>query len=211
MENILKDANSLLKKVREKHYDRSQEGCMNEPRDPCALYKNAKFQTNQCLNFPNQDEKKCCPRLSPINEDKPKICLFSNTALDSCFHKAYCQDLPNIENPSNCSTKPSSQSSHFNYDSRVQNSMPVPKFYPQSKQSKCTISPQCLDSKVDTQPNCSKCSINNQCFSNDSKTEMMKLKKQVELAKLDLECKQKRVEDRRLRLEKVYRDLECQN
>lgn len=213
----MKDANHLLKKVRDKYYDKSQDHPVNEPKDLCTQYKNAKLQTNQC-SISSQDSRKCCPKLSPISEERPKICLFSNTSLDPCFHKAYCEDIPTIENSSIYSTNPS----YSNCDARPHASTILPKnninvstplsskfcFPPKERKP---ISSHCLDSTMDAQPNCSKCNVNNQCLLTNSKNETMKLKKQVELAKLDLECKQKRVDDRRLRLEKVYQDLEYNN
>ena len=219
MEAILKDANQLLKKVRDKYYDKSQDECMNEP-NSCAKYRNSKFQNNHCL-FSSRDENKCYPKLSPICEDKPEISLFSNTSLNPSFYKAYFKDIPTTENLSNSCAKPSyskwDSCTHDSIvlqknDTNVLNPTPIVFSYPKPmmKQNFPILS-QCSKSTMNIQPNCPKCSINKQCLYNDSKLETMNLKKQVELAKLDLECKQRRVEDRRLRLEKVYKDLECNN
>ena len=220
----MKDANEILRRVRDKYYDKPQDECRtNESRDPCAQYRNAKFQVKRHL-FSSLDDKKCCPNLSPISEEKPKHRYFRNTNLDSCFHKAFYEDIPRIENSSNRFSKPpySNCDAHAQGSKALQRrniniSKPISNFYLQQEQMMkqnfpTTTRPQCFDSsRIHIEPNCSKCNVNNECLLDDSKIEMMKLKKQVELAKLDVEHKQKRIEDIRIRLEKVYRDLECNN
>lgn len=59
MENILNDANQLLKKVREKYYEKAQELCLKRPKDACA---SRIINHNLKLNCSNkfQTEKKCC-------------------------------------------------------------------------------------------------------------------------------------------------------
>jgi hypothetical protein len=121
LEAILKDANQLLKKVQDKYYDKSQDECMNEP-NSCAKYRNNKFQKNHCL-FSSQDENKCYFKLSPISEDKPKICLFSNTNLNPSFNKAYFKDIPTTKNLSNSCAKPS----YSIWDSRTHDSIVLQK------------------------------------------------------------------------------------